>query len=244
MKRLSHHYVETKFIACILELYKLSNEHIQFRENGDIGNPLLVQFIEKCYTQFLRSGQHYDDWFDRQVIECRLSPNKSKAKIPITEIHRRPLFIAVFNRSLNKNQNMSNRNNVTTYFYPLADSSLYSDKPIPVKLDPIFQHFNLDCPQNLTALNCPTVVNLFVYENGKVINDCTCPGISDSAKLEIAFHKNNYYWLLGQVPKIFKCTKHPGICSRLFKRKRDRERHESICKVETDVISKQVLKKA
>ena len=82
MKRISHDFVEAKFIACTLELYNLSDEHIQFKSNGKIGNDLLTKFIEKTYLQFLKSCQDYNLWFDRQVIECQLSGNHMKAKVP------------------------------------------------------------------------------------------------------------------------------------------------------------------
>ena len=235
MLRLSHHYIDTKFIACILELYKLSNDHIQFQQNGSIGNPLLMQFIEKLYLQFMRTDQDYDNWFDRQVIECAVSQAKLKAKIHDVEIARKPLFIGVSKRFHKQNGSYYSK-----YFYPISDCCFVSCKPISIKLDIIFEHFGLDGPVNLNASNCPSSINLYTYQNGKVINDSTCPGLSSSAKIELASEKNNYYWVLGQVPKVFKCTKHPGICSMLFKRKLNRDRHEEICKVETVVSTKQV----
>ena len=237
MIRLSHHYVETKFIACFLELYKLSNDHIQLHQNGCIGNAVLMQLIEKLYVQFMRTNQDYNNWFDRQVIECSLTSNKSKLKVPIVKISRKPLFIAVFKKKHIKYSDGYYR----TYFYPSTDSTFYSDEPIPIQLEVMFEHFNLDGPENLTTSNCPSFVNLYIYQDGKVVNDSTCPGISDTAKIEIAFNKNDFYWVLDQVPKVFKCCQHPGLCSRLFKRKLNRERHEMICKVETEVKSKQVF---
>ena len=235
MLRLSHHYIDTKFIACFLELYKLTNDHIQFQQNGSIGNPVLVQLIEKLYLQFMRTNQDYDHWFERQVIECAVSQNKSKAKIPDVEISRKPLFIGVSKRFHKKSGDYHSK-----YFYPISDSCFVSCKPIPIKLDVIFEHFGLNGPLNLNASNCPSSINLYTYQNGKVINDSTCPGLSSSAKIEVASEKNNFYWVLGQVPKVFKCTKHPGICSMLFKRKTDLDRHEKICKIETVVTTKQV----
>ena len=229
MKKLSHHYVETKFVACFLEFYKISNDHIKFKTDGSIGNTFLVQLIEKIYTQFIRSGHDYDTWFDRQVIECGLTPNRSKAKVPNVKITRKPLFLAVFTRPQFKR-----------YFYPLSDSSFYSDKPVPINLATLFEFHDLNGPAVLTTSNCPSFVNLYIYRNGKVINDSTCPGMSKSAKLEIAFEQNEYYWVLGQKPKFFKCTKYPGQCSMLFKLKLNRERHEKTCRIDTVVTSKQV----
>ena len=230
MIKLSHHYVETKFIACILELYKLSNDNLNFRRDGSIGNPLLVQFIEKCYTKFMQSNKDYNVWFERQVIECSLTSNKTKVKIPDVEITGKPLFIAFFQP----------RTGYKPFFYPISDASFYADQPIPINLDMLFGYFNLDGPKKLTGSNCPSFVNLYRQQDGKVINDSTCPGISDSAEIEIAFDRTNYYWVLGQKVKRFKCGKYPGICSKLFKLKNNRERHEKICQIETTVKSKQV----
>ena len=235
MLRLSHHYIETKFIACFLELYKLSNDHIQLQQNGCIGNPVLIQLIEKLYLQFTRTNQDYDHWFERQVIECAVSYNKSKANIPDIEISCKPLFIGV-----SKRFHKQSGGYISNYFYPISDSCFASCKPIPIKLDVIFEHFGLDGPVHLNVSNCPSSINLYIYHNGKVINDSTCPGLSSSAKIEVAYEKNNFYWILGQVPKVFKCTKHPGICSMLFKHKPHRDRHEKICHIETVVTTKQV----
>ena len=230
MKKLSHHYVEAKFVACFLEFYKISNDHIKFKTDGSIGNTNLVQLIEKIYTEFIRSGQDYDRWFDRQVIECPLTLNKTKAKVPPIKINGHPLFIASF----------SPRKSNKSFYYPISDSSFYSDQPVPINLATMLSYHNLIGPTVLNTTNCPSCVNLYIYRDGKVINDSTCPGISKSAKLEIAFEQTEYYWVLGQKPKFFKCTKHPGECSLLFKRKEHRERHEKICRIDTVVTSKQV----
>ena len=230
MQRISHDYVDTKFIVCFLELYNLSNEHIQFQRDGKIGNEILLDLIEKTYQKFLLSHQDYDLWFERQVIECQLSGNHVKVKVPNNKIHRKPLFLA-------KNEP---RKGYRQFFYPIGQTTMSSDKPIPVDLDVIFEYFNLDGPSLLTSKNCPPFVNLYKYEDGKVVNDSSCPGLSDSAKIELAFNKNEYFWILGKVPKIFKCTKFPGQCSRRFKRKENRDRHENVCTVETIISSKQV----
>ena len=73
MIRLCHDYVDTKFIACFLELYQLSIDQVQLRNNGRIGNPLLLEVVEKVYLQFMRSDRNYDKWFDRQIIECTVN---------------------------------------------------------------------------------------------------------------------------------------------------------------------------
>ena len=73
MIRLCHDYVDTKFIACFLEIYKLSIEQVQLTSDGRIGNPLLRQLVEKVYLGFMRSDRDYEEWFDRQIIECTVS---------------------------------------------------------------------------------------------------------------------------------------------------------------------------
>ena len=79
MQKLCHDYVDTKFITCFLELYKLSKEQVQLRSDGRIGNPLLTQLVEKVYLEFMRGDQDYDKWFGRQIIECQVEqPTKSK----------------------------------------------------------------------------------------------------------------------------------------------------------------------
>jgi len=79
MQRLSHDYIDTKFIACFLEFYKIPKEKVELRSDGRIGNLLLSQLVERVYLQFMRSNQDYDNWFDRQIIECQVEQlTKSK----------------------------------------------------------------------------------------------------------------------------------------------------------------------
>ena len=79
MQKLVHDYVDTKFIACFLEMYKLSIDQIQLSD-GRIGNPLLMQLIQKVYLEFLKSNQDYETWFDRQIIECNVNDSRTKSK--------------------------------------------------------------------------------------------------------------------------------------------------------------------
>lgn len=79
MQKLCHDYVDTKYIACFLEFYKIPKEKVELRSDGRIGNLLLLQLIERVYLEFMRGDQDYDKWFDRQVIECQVEQTtKSK----------------------------------------------------------------------------------------------------------------------------------------------------------------------
>ena len=232
MLRLKHDYIDPKFIACILEIYNLSQEHVQLSDNG-IGNPILVQFIEKCYLPFLRSKQDYNMWFDRQVIECSYSPGTNRSKLPAEKIETRPLFLAT--RSFKRKEKTE-----VQYFYPISESQLYSTKPIPIHLHSFLEYFKITIPAELSSENCPSSINLYKYKNGKIINDHTCPGHSDSAVADIALEDDQFYWVPGQVKKLFTCTKFPGKCGRIFTVKKRRDEHEQTCRIHTKVNSKMV----
>ena len=232
MFRIKHDYVDSKFIACILETYSLSQEHVQLSNSG-IGNPVLVKFIEGCYRQFVQSDQDYNFWFERQIIECSYSPGTNRSKVPDDKIESQPLFLA--KRTFKRKEKSE-----VQYFYPISGSQMYSIKPIPIELDSLLEFLKIDIPSDLSTRNCPSSINLYKYENGKIINDHTCPGLSDAAIADIAYENDKYYWVLGQVKKIFKCTKFPGQCAMTFNLKTNREKHESICRIHTKVTSKMV----
>ena len=232
MFRIKHDYVESKFIACFLETYSLSQEHVQLSDSG-IGNPVLVKLIEGCYRQFLQSDQDYNFWFERQIIECSYSPGTNRSKVPDDKIESQPLFLA--KRTFKRKQKSE-----VQYFYPISGSQMYSIKPIPIDLNCLLEFLKIDIPSDLSTRNCPSSINLYKYRNGKIINDHTCPGISDSAIADIAHENDKYYWVLGQVKKFFKCTKFPGQCAMTFLKKINRDRHESICRIHTKVTSKMV----
>ena len=87
MQKLCHDYVDTKFIACFLEFYKVPKEKAQLCKNGRIGNSLLSRLVEASYLEFMRGDKDYEKWFDRQIIECQVEQlTKSKLGFDINLI--------------------------------------------------------------------------------------------------------------------------------------------------------------
>ena len=194
------------------------------RRTNIIGNNDLISFIQFHYNYFLETNQTMEQYFEREILEVRVSNNSGL--LHVNEIKSMPLILAKDDKNGH-------------YLY--GPFSVRSKHPIRMELNLILEYHNFKKIDSLEFYQAAKGISVVKVRDNCAFMDGETTGLVDG-DLIIGKSGDMYYWIPDPsiIEKRYYCTKFPGKCSMFFAKKVNLERHEKTCTDHTVIKSKQV----